>query len=124
MGAYEAQEENKSETRVHSALDLNYPWTRNCKRLASRLPRQLVTIDRRCIQLVDFLRDKNPAVRQIALEHLLGHTPKGSPSRSLFLQGLPDEPDAVRSLKILCRDQVVRTSFLSEIILLLLTRAQ
>ncbi|KAG8215079.1 hypothetical protein J3R82DRAFT_8500, partial [Butyriboletus roseoflavus] len=63
--------------------------------------------------LLPFLRDRNPPVRQIALSNLLGQTPKGSPYRSIFLQGLqggglqkPRETDIIRDLKLLCRDQL------------------
>jgi hypothetical protein len=98
--------------RWASALDLNNScsWTRNYKRFGDRTSFcSLARLDRPHAQLVGFLRDRNPAVRQIALETLLGHTPKESPSRSLFLLGLPKEPDAIRDLKILCRDQLVCT---------------
>ncbi|KAF8141929.1 hypothetical protein EV363DRAFT_1150381 [Boletus edulis] len=63
--------------------------------------------------LLPFLRDKNPSVRQIALSNLLGHTPNGSPYRSIFLQGLQggglqkhQETDVIRDMKLLCRDQL------------------
>ncbi|EIW59819.1 DUF383-domain-containing protein [Trametes versicolor FP-101664 SS1] len=64
-------------------------------------------------ELVPFLRDKNPQVRQIALANLLGQTPKGSPHRDIFYSGLrsgglqqPQEPELIRDIKILCRDQL------------------
>ncbi|KAH9940891.1 DUF383-domain-containing protein [Epithele typhae] len=64
-------------------------------------------------ELVQFLRDKNPQVRQIALSHLLPQTPKGSPHRDLFYAGLSggglkkkQENDLIRDIKILCRDQL------------------
>ncbi|EGN95120.1 hypothetical protein SERLA73DRAFT_77131 [Serpula lacrymans var. lacrymans S7.3] len=64
-------------------------------------------------ELIPFLRDRNPQVRQIALSNLLGHTPKGSPHRNIFLAGLqggglqkPKETDIIRDLKLLCRDQL------------------
>ncbi|KAI9573854.1 hypothetical protein HD554DRAFT_560929 [Boletus coccyginus] len=64
-------------------------------------------------ELLPFLRDRNPSVRQIALSNLLGQTPNGSPYRSIFLQGLqggglqkPQETDVIRDLKLLCRDQL------------------
>lgn len=65
-------------------------------------------------QLAQFLRDKNPQVRQIALSNLLPQTPKGSPHRDIFyagvqsggLQGKKDN-DIIRDIKILCRDQLV-----------------
>lgn len=66
------------------------------------------------VELVPFLRDKNPQVRQIALANLLGQTPKGSPHRDIFYSGLrsgglqqPQEPELIRDIKILCRDQLV-----------------
>ncbi|KAL4252871.1 HGH1 family protein [Abortiporus biennis] len=43
-------------------------------------------------QLIPFLHEKNPQVRQIALANLLGHTAQ--------------DTDIVRSLKLLCRDQL------------------
>ncbi|GBE86618.1 Protein HGH1 homolog [Sparassis crispa] len=64
-------------------------------------------------ELIPFLHDKNPQVRQIALSNLLGQTPKGSPHRDIFLSGLPagglqraQDSDVVRDLKLLCRDQL------------------
>ncbi|TFK88418.1 DUF383-domain-containing protein [Polyporus arcularius HHB13444] len=64
-------------------------------------------------ELFQFLRDKNPNVRQIALANLLGQTPKGSPHRDLFYSGLKSgglqekqENDVIRDIKILCRDQL------------------
>ncbi|CAL1715188.1 unnamed protein product [Somion occarium] len=64
-------------------------------------------------QLIPFLHDKNPQVRQIALANLLGHTPKESPNRSIFLDGLrhgglerPQDTEIIRALKLLCRDQL------------------
>ena len=66
-------------------------------------------------QLLPFLHDRNPNVRQIALQNLLGHTPKEAPSRSIFLAGLrggglqgTQDNDVIRDLKILCRDHLVR----------------
>ncbi|THH32480.1 hypothetical protein EUX98_g1745 [Antrodiella citrinella] len=64
-------------------------------------------------ELIPFLRDKSPAVRQIALENLLGCTPKESPHRHIFFDGLRSgglqaatDNDVVRSLKLLCRDSL------------------
>ncbi|KAI8985535.1 DUF383-domain-containing protein [Trametes punicea] len=64
-------------------------------------------------ELTQFLRDKNPQVRQIALANLLGQTPKGSPHRDIFFTGVRGgglqqarENDIVRDIKILCRDQL------------------
>ncbi|KAL1696716.1 hypothetical protein GGG16DRAFT_85186 [Schizophyllum commune] len=51
-------------------------------------------------ELLGFLRDRNPSVRQIALSHLLPHTPQGAPHRSIFT------PTAIQNLKLLCRDQL------------------
>lgn len=66
-------------------------------------------------QLIPFLRDKSPAVRQIALDNLLGCTAKESPNRHIFFDGLRTgglqgsaDNDVVRSLKLLCRDSLVR----------------
>ncbi|KAI0743814.1 hypothetical protein C8Q80DRAFT_1272453 [Daedaleopsis nitida] len=64
-------------------------------------------------ELVQFLRDKNPQVRQIALSNLLAQTPNGSPHRDIFYAGLQSGGlqakkgnDIVRDIKILCRDQL------------------
>ncbi|TFK69306.1 DUF383-domain-containing protein [Pluteus cervinus] len=64
-------------------------------------------------ELIPFLRDKNPQVRQIALENLVPQTQKGAPHRDIFLAGLqsgglkqPKESDIIRDLKLLCRDQL------------------
>lgn len=69
---------------------------------------------------MQFLHDKNPQVRQIALTNLLGHTPKDSLHRSIFFTGLgggglkkETENDYIRDLKILCRDQLVCPAILS-----------
>ncbi|GLB43293.1 putative protein with domain of unknown function (DUF383) [Lyophyllum shimeji] len=71
-------------------------------------------MDAQLRELIPFLRDRNPQVRQIALEHLLPQTPPGSPHRSIFFSGLqagglqtkPKETDIIRDLKLLCRDQL------------------
>jgi len=70
-------------------------------------------------QLIPFLRDKNPQVRQVALSNLLPQTPKGAPHRSLFFEGLqtgglqkPKDSNLIRDLKLLCRDQVVSNLYL------------
>ncbi|KAH9857266.1 DUF383-domain-containing protein [Lenzites betulinus] len=62
-------------------------------------------------ELIPFLRDKNPQVRQIALANLLGQTPKGSPHREIFYAGLrkgglkpTQENEIIRDLKTLCGD--------------------
>ncbi|KAJ7777173.1 hypothetical protein B0H16DRAFT_1504558 [Mycena metata] len=64
-------------------------------------------------ELIPFLRDRNPQVRQIALSNLLPQTPKDSPHRNIFFAGSqggglqkPKENDIVRDLKLLCRDQL------------------
>ncbi|CDO69660.1 hypothetical protein BN946_scf184851.g48 [Trametes cinnabarina] len=64
-------------------------------------------------ELTQFLRDKNPQVRQIALANLIGQTPKGSPHRDIFYTGIgggglqqPHENELIRDIKILCRDQL------------------
>ncbi|KAI9067968.1 DUF383-domain-containing protein [Trametes sanguinea] len=64
-------------------------------------------------ELTQFLRDKNPQVRQIALANLVGQTPKGSPHRDIFYTGVgggglqqPQDNELIRDIKILCRDQL------------------
>ncbi|KAG6910074.1 hypothetical protein DXG01_013527 [Tephrocybe rancida] len=71
-------------------------------------------MDAQLRELIPFLRDRNPQVRQIALSHLLPQTPSGSPHRNIFFSGLqaggfqakPKETDIIRDLKLLCRDQL------------------
>ncbi|PPQ97870.1 hypothetical protein CVT26_013039 [Gymnopilus dilepis] len=70
-------------------------------------------MDAQLRELVPFLRDKNPQVRQIALENLLPQSVKGAHHRDIFFSGLqsgglqkPKENDVIRDLKLLCRDQV------------------
>ncbi|KAG6855907.1 hypothetical protein H0H87_009513 [Tephrocybe sp. NHM501043] len=71
-------------------------------------------MDAQLRELIPFLRDRNPQVRQIALSHLLPHTPQGSPHRNIFFTGLqggglqtkPKEADIIKDLKLLCRDQL------------------
>ncbi|KAF5342993.1 hypothetical protein D9758_013685 [Tetrapyrgos nigripes] len=64
-------------------------------------------------ELLPFLRDKNPQVRQIALSNLVVQTPKDAPHRKIFFSssssgGLKknDDNDVIRDLKLLCRDQL------------------
>ncbi|KAA1468932.1 DUF383-domain-containing protein [Dentipellis sp. KUC8613] len=64
-------------------------------------------------ELLPFLHDKNPQVRQIALTNLLGQTPKDAPYRKIFFAGLqgsglakPQESEVIRDLKLLCRDNL------------------
>ncbi|KAJ4479722.1 hypothetical protein C8J55DRAFT_514193 [Lentinula edodes] len=63
-------------------------------------------------ELLPFLRDKNPQVRQIALDNLLPQTPKDAPHRNIFFESRSsafkknDEPPVIRDLKLLCRDQL------------------
>ncbi|KAI5121883.1 hypothetical protein M0805_001089 [Coniferiporia weirii] len=70
-------------------------------------------MDAQLKELLQFLRDKNPQVRQIALSNLLGNTLKGSPHRDIFFAGIGRgglsksiENDCIRDLKLLCRDQL------------------
>ncbi|KIY74235.1 DUF383-domain-containing protein, partial [Cylindrobasidium torrendii FP15055 ss-10] len=71
-------------------------------------------MDAQLRELLGFLRDKNPQVRQISLEHLLPHTVKDAPHRNIFLTGLKTsgllpqakDADVIRDLKLLCRDQL------------------
>ncbi|OSX64123.1 hypothetical protein POSPLADRAFT_1045243 [Postia placenta MAD-698-R-SB12] len=67
-------------------------------------------------ELLPFLHDPNPQVRQIALSNLLGQTPKGSPHREIFFTGLragglqqAQDNEVIHDLKLLCRDTLVRT---------------
>lgn len=68
-------------------------------------------MDTQLQELLQFLHDRNPQVRQIALENLLGQTPAGSPHRDIFFKsgnsknGLKDS-ELCRDLKLLCRDQL------------------
>ncbi|OCH96344.1 DUF383-domain-containing protein [Obba rivulosa] len=64
-------------------------------------------------ELIPFLHERNPQVRQIALANLLGQTPKGAPHRDIFFAGLRSgglqkhqDNDLLRDLKLLCRDQL------------------
>ncbi|KAI0077761.1 DUF383-domain-containing protein [Panus rudis PR-1116 ss-1] len=64
-------------------------------------------------ELIPFLSDKNPQVRQIALANLLGHTTKESSNRSIFYDGVrsggigpSQDTPVIRALKLLCRDQL------------------
>ncbi|KAH7093923.1 DUF383-domain-containing protein [Auriculariales sp. MPI-PUGE-AT-0066] len=52
-------------------------------------------------ELLSFLHDKHPNVRQIALQNLLGETVVGAAHRHLLLS----DAKAIRDLKLLCRDQ-------------------
>ena len=52
------------------------------------------------IQLLPFLHDKHPNVRQIAIQNLVSETVQSSAHRQLFF-----EPTVIRDLKLLCRDQ-------------------
>ncbi|KAF8184421.1 hypothetical protein BJ912DRAFT_974782, partial [Pholiota molesta] len=70
-------------------------------------------MDAQLRELIPFLRDRNPQVRQLALENLLPQTVKGAPHRDIFFSGIssgglekPKESDLIRDLKLLCRDQL------------------
>ncbi|KAF8801366.1 DUF383-domain-containing protein [Phlegmacium glaucopus] len=70
-------------------------------------------MDAQLRELIPFLRDRNPQVRQAALSNLLPQTIKGAPHRDIFFSGLqsgglqkPKENDIIRDLKLLCRDQL------------------
>ncbi|KZP01678.1 DUF383-domain-containing protein [Calocera viscosa TUFC12733] len=65
-------------------------------------------------ELLQFLHDRNPQARQVALANLVGYTPKESPYRSLFVPRsagglLPNKGSkqaaVIRDLKLLCQDQ-------------------
>jgi hypothetical protein len=83
-------------------------------------------------ELFEFLSSPNPAARHLALQNLVGHTPKNSPNRHIFIpssfagsgvnggglkgagsqsaaSGSEDEAkvQALRDLCDLCRDQAV-----------------
>ncbi|KAJ7068907.1 hypothetical protein B0H15DRAFT_935345 [Mycena belliarum] len=63
-------------------------------------------------ELLPFLRARSPQARGAALAHLLPQTPKAAPFRRIFFAGSggglqrPAENEAVRDLKLLCRDQL------------------
>ncbi|KAI0027039.1 cytoplasmic protein [Vararia minispora EC-137] len=64
-------------------------------------------------ELLQFLHDKNPQVRQLALQNLLTQTPKDAPYRKIFFAGIktggtqkPKDPEVIRDLKLLCRDNL------------------
>lgn len=65
------------------------------------------------MQLLPFLHDRNPQVRQIALSNLLAQTPKDAPHRKIFFSGTQSgglqkakDSDVIRDLKLLCRDNL------------------
>ncbi|KAK7031687.1 hypothetical protein R3P38DRAFT_2925142 [Favolaschia claudopus] len=64
-------------------------------------------------ELIPFLRDRNPQVRQLALSNLLPQTVNDAPHRSIFFSGIQSgglkgkkENEIIRDLKLLCRDQL------------------
>lgn len=60
-------------------------------------------------ELVPFLRDTNPQVRQLALSNLLGQTVKSAPHRQalFFPSAAQNDKGPLWSLKLLCRDQTM-----------------
>ena len=52
-------------------------------------------------ELLGFLRNGNPTIRQIALQNLAGFSAPNSPHRNIF------DADAIKDLKLLCRDKAV-----------------
>ncbi|KIM33022.1 hypothetical protein M408DRAFT_326691 [Serendipita vermifera MAFF 305830] len=63
-------------------------------------------------EILPFLHDRNPNARTVALTNLLPLTAANSPLRSLFFSGVSSgglkgysEPEVIRDLKLLCRDQ-------------------
>lgn len=70
--------------------------------------------------MLPFLHDKNPQARALALQMLLDQTPQSAPYRNIFFGGVSGglhpskDPEVFRDLKLLCRDQPVRTIFASE----------
>ncbi|EIN09451.1 cytoplasmic protein [Punctularia strigosozonata HHB-11173 SS5] len=70
-------------------------------------------MDAQLKELLPFLHDRNPQVRQIALSNLLGQSAKDAPYRKIFLEGVSSgglkkgqDTDVIRDLKLLCRDQL------------------
>ncbi|TDL23760.1 DUF383-domain-containing protein [Rickenella mellea] len=70
-------------------------------------------MDNQARELLQFLHDKNPQVRQQALSHLVGFTPKDAPHRHIFFADSPSSGlrqstgnEAIRDLRILCLDQL------------------
>jgi hypothetical protein len=57
------------------------------------------------LQLVGLLRDKNPVVRQLAVENLLPYTQSGNPHLDIWKR---NNWEGCRMLKILVRDRNVR----------------
>lgn len=63
-------------------------------------------------EVLPFLHDRNPNARNVALANLLPLTATNSPFRTLFFSGINSgglkaysEPEVIRDLKLLCRDQ-------------------
>jgi len=59
------------------------------------------------IQLLGLLKDKNPVVRQLALENLLPYTQSGNPHANIWKT---NNWQGARVLKVLVRDKNVRPS--------------
>ena len=77
-------------------------------------------------ELLVLLRDKNPIVRQTAVNTLAGYTPRESKFRYIFLEGLNEssgqDTQVTRDLKILCRDQPVSLAVMFILLIEIISR--